>query len=540
MISVHHRFLGYSDFLKEAHRLRIVENTSQEPLLQFMEKTGMLLPEWRTRYPDSIVRRWWHEDNPEDGTPKQPVEPDGGRLDAAIRLENEIRRYNFSLTKASLHPVEAVSVGGAAFISKPVAADFVPWDEFRVDLSSDVHDSFRHQHESTRTLYAGWQILFLIEICSTGWRGFVNLLDEKVTANITAHRNHGAPFPIEDTWMSLQFGGFHAVRDLTKHRSALAALCRFSEGTGSLTFEISKADQNRRFMTPTENERYQVGRLQCAHDAIAMEGISAGELVECTRFLCTRWAAWKSNDRPLIAAEYRQYIGEASILLRLVNGWSFDQLKDEIGPAGNYFTPIMEAVFPSWVKRQSEVAAQGLESIAQREDFPIQLSAGMCENFVEWLLEHGQEAFLWRYRACNRVILGPEAGGRPEIAAEVQGLAVAVEGAVQAMKTKPCASLAAAINELWDKNTVAVLKRYPKFSQGVNADLTNELAKHQNLLSGSADERIAFYLLAAVRLRNGCHHKLITDEIEAEDLVVYLLTAALITYHHVIWSKRSE
>jgi hypothetical protein len=90
------------------------------------------------------------------------------------------------------------------------------------------------------------------------------------------------------------------------------------------------------------------------------------------------------------------------------------------------------------------------------------------------------------------------------------------------------------------KETIAAYNKYIKLSKGLNKHLAHDLARHQHLLSGSREERVAFYLLAAVRIRNGSHHKLDTDEIQATDLVIYLLTAALITYHHVVWPSAAE
>lgn len=73
-----------------------------------------------------------------------------------------------------------------------------------------------------------------------------------------------------------------------------------------------------------------------------------------------------------------------------------------------------------------------------------------------------------------------------------------------------------------------------KLTNGINADLEGDLKKFEYLRIGSQAERVAFYLLVAVRARNGCHHRLDIDEIAAEALIVHVLTAAVITYDHMI------
>jgi len=225
-------------------------------------------------------------------------------------------------------------------------------------------------------------------------------------------------------------------------------------------------------------------------------------------------------------------------MLRLLKSWEFAELRDAIGYAG-YSAPTLDVIFPSWVNQQVENATHSLVGISRRDDFPAQISEDECRAFADWLVEHNQEALLWKYRACNRLIFGRDPGGRPGLGSEVQGLAVAVEGAIQAMCPKPGMSIKAVLPTIWDATTMAAYSKNHPLTQGVNADLEAALAKYDHLRSASFPERNAFYLLITVRIRNGSHLALSVDEITAETLVVYLLTAALITFHHVVWTKIS-
>lgn len=172
-----------------------------------------------------------------------------------------------------------------------------------------------------------------------------------------------------------------------------------------------------------------------------------------------------------MAAEYKTYIEEAAILLRLLKKWEFAELRDAIGRVGGYFVPILDVIFPSWVNRQVENATHSLVGISRRDDFPAQIAQDECRAFADWLVEHNQKALLWKYRACNRLIFGRDPGGRPGLGSEVQGLAIAVEGAIQAMCPKPGISINSILPTMWDDATMAAYSKNHLLTQGVNSQL---------------------------------------------------------------------
>jgi hypothetical protein len=158
----------------------------------------------------------------------------------------------------------------------------------RVDMSGETYEVLLDTPYWNRTFYAGWQILFFAEISRTGWRGYSNFLDDDVWKRTMIHWADDGPFPHDDVRMSMEFAGFHAVRDLRKYEPALKALCRFGEEIVTLMHKVTGLSNERRLLTQEESEAYRAARLACAQHAVAAEGVEIADLIELTKILCAR------------------------------------------------------------------------------------------------------------------------------------------------------------------------------------------------------------------------------------------------------------
>ena len=56
-------------------------------------------------------------------------------------------------------------------------------------------------------------------------------------------------------------------------------------------------------------------------------------------FFAERWADWSHDGRPLVADEYKRYLGQAVLMARIVGNRTYDEVRSLVGSRGGYFLP---------------------------------------------------------------------------------------------------------------------------------------------------------------------------------------------------------
>jgi hypothetical protein len=91
------RYLTAEEFRDQLKQLKAFRGAYHgDDLLNWFESTGLARPIIRLAWPEPIVRRWWREGHEWAGEMRDPLEPDGDRLDAAEALQRALSRVGIS------------------------------------------------------------------------------------------------------------------------------------------------------------------------------------------------------------------------------------------------------------------------------------------------------------------------------------------------------------------------------------------------------------------------------------------------------------
>ena len=533
--SVSSRYLDVKEFGRHLDRLRVIDTPSDLGLLEFMEQERMLVPAWRIQYPDTVSRAWWKANHGDTGDMKQPIEACQDTLTRANAFETAFHHWhNTQVYGRSAYPLDDIDPAFQDFIYKPAERDFRPWEDFRVEVSCSVYPELYDTPYWNKSLYASWNILLYCEWQDVGLHIAGNFLDAGTFESAWNWKNDAGRNELGNTFTHFRFGGIHEVKGLLKHPSALSALNWFAEEKRFALTDTTGWKNERRFLTDEEQGRYQANRRDCARRSLQRHQIKVEEIIALIGFLSERWADFTRRGRPLIAAEYNNYISIATVLVRLEKDWTFEQVRDAVGKRAGYFKPIMSEIFPSWAEEERERLVSWITPVRKR--FPhIDIDKQTVGAFADWLIAENHAGFLWKLRACNRLLF-PEADVPDRdhgINSEVQGLAVAVENVVQALGQSD-SSLAKVLKAMWKGTAVGViLDRERPLTQRSSEALAEDMERFRRLRDGAESEKTAEPLLMAVRVRNASHRRIQLDELEAEEVIVDLLMAPLIVFKKV-------
>jgi hypothetical protein len=131
------------EFVRELEKLRAFRQTHAGlGLLESLEKTGLLLPRIRIRYPDPVARRFWLETH--ERQLKFAIEPDGSRWESAVELSNRLYRWrNHTAYGVSPHPLDDPEPRFVEFVQRPSGESFQPWQ----DIVETVYGNDPHSTE---------------------------------------------------------------------------------------------------------------------------------------------------------------------------------------------------------------------------------------------------------------------------------------------------------------------------------------------------------------------------------------------------------
>lgn len=527
------RYLTEKEFASDLTRLRAFHNRRVgNNLLELLERDGLIKPKLRLHWPDSIARRFWLEEKPGVHSLHEPVETDGSRWDAAVRLRNSLD-YARPNQEKQPHPFDDPEPEFVEFLHGPDRQKFMSHLERRFSIANDGYPTL-YDTSNIRDFYSGWQILMATEVADMGIQIRANMSDPEVAKNIRSAI-------LENR---LPNGYFHellepnsVIREFKAHEAALDAIVWFVEETNSaLTRILGQHDVDRNRLTGDQARLYRKDRENAAHFGLRRYGVDETGMIAVCQFLADRWSNWNLEGRSLIAGAYKIYLASAARILQIISRMTFESIRVAVGYQGNSRIPTLDRVWPNWAKAQQERLVKILQT-SNLNDSPVDLSSDEIIAFAQFVKDEYQDAIFLRVESFERNSSIESDAPITGMASDLQGMAVAVEHAVRAMGgTK--GQLMEMFEEIWTEPPVSKLLKQHKQQLAQKKHLPSEWAARKSeidrLRSKGPAEGITADLITAHRLRAAVHHPLgEEDQLEIERLFIVLLRAVAMTHAQV-------
>ncbi len=534
-----HRFMRADDFVRELAPLRAFRSEYMGTgLLENLESTGLLHPRIRIRYPDTVARRFWLETHEYlQCQLKHPLEPDGTRWDAAVDFSNACFRWsNYTAYGLSPHPLDNPEPCFAEFIQQPKSFPFERRLDRRVDVSGDAYETL-FDDCNVEDYYNSWQVLLASEVADSGVHMRINLADKDVAD--AAHEALDTGRIPKGVSYSFNLLPVHAARGFAKHEKALDAIVWFAEERWRVLSKITIKHGGGRFrLNPSESAQYEQTSQDLARASVDRFRIDGGQLAALIRFLAEYWSKWDRDGRPRIADAYKEFLGQAILLTRRVENFTFADLRDRIGKVDGRFKPILDVIWPNWSEEEKERTRLTLKAAldSNKSIGPAIVDVDI-DAFVNFIATEGLEAFFWRLNSFENHALRGNEFALEGMKSDVQGMAIAVEHIAVALGGTET-QLYEKFKQLWrNPDVLQIIKRGDVAPLARTAKLAEDwptLKTKINALRGEPGGQVAAYLVMAHRIRSGVHTAFPEDDHFAiEELFIGLMRAALHTFVEV-------
>jgi hypothetical protein len=527
------RFMDSSTFLRELGELRAFRGEYVGAnLLESLEASGLLFSRLRIRYPDPVARRFWLLTHPERPRKmKQLVEPDGPRWDDALAFDKALHRAQNWLAYGLIpHPLDDLQPRFSQFVERPTPGTFAPHLDRRVEISNDLEDTLFTNNSDDR--YSTWQLLLAAEQADAGVYMRMNLEGEQRFDAVREALDDGR-LP-KGIGFAYNFQPIYAAREFKKNEKVLDAVVWFAEERGRALSNIIKGRGGRFQLSPDEGRQYEEDSQRLAVVACGRFSVNVDDLITLIRCFAKRWSDWSREGRPLIADAYKEFVGAAVLLARRFGGLPFVELRDRAGAVGGWHKPILDLMWPDWAKEEKERVSLTLEANLGKTGNVTQAD---IDAFVEFLASEGLEAFFWRLKSFEEHVFRGNEFAVEGMKSDIQGMAVAVEHAAEALGATET-QLYAKYKQLWkDADVLALLKDGDVSPLARRSRLLEDwpaLKEKINALRAKPGGEVAADLVMAHRIRGGAHTFLPEDDqFELEALFTGLMRAALSTFIEV-------
>lgn len=505
-----------------------------DDLLDWFESTGLVRPIVRLAWPEPVARRWWREGHGWAGDMRDPLEPDGDRLDAAEALHHALSRVGIRGSYAdTAHPLDDPAPEWAQFIQAGEQQVFVPRGDRRFSIGN-ARDAVCFDRSHVRDYYSAWQVLAAAELGDMGIFLRIDLTDDAVAAAARQALREGRR---PDGPAVELFAPTRALQGFRTHRAALDAVVWASEEGDVAFLRAARGKGGGRIRLEDEDAAtYREDRIAAARAAMARYGVDVEAVLAFCEFLGERWEDWDDEGRPLIAEGYRIHLAAAVRMLQLAEDLSFEDIAGRVGPQGRRGGSLLRRVWPDWEAAQRERILLTLEGAVPTQG-PGAVSRSELDAFARFLDDERQDAFFLRLESFEGNAFDGDApapmGG---MTSDLQGMAVAVEHAVRAMGGTGD-QLYSMLRQLWAGTPVERhLRRNDQLAR--NAALMNDWPDLKARIAEVAaiDEAgvVAADLIMAHRLRGAVHTPVPEDDqFELERLMVQQMRAAAMTHAHV-------
>ena len=529
------RYLSAKDFRSELQQLRVYRGSYLgDDLFDWFERTGLIKPVLRLAWPEEIARRWWREGHEWAGEMRDPLEPDGDRLDAAEALSNALFRTGLrGAHDDNPHPFDVPDPSWTPFLQEEENQSFIPRSERRFSVAN-ARDDILFDRNHIKDYYSAWQVLAAAEIADMGISFRLNMTDD-ATAKAAHEAIREGQTP--DGPAFELFAPSRALRGLREHRAALDAAIWSSEEAGIAFLRAARGLGGGRIqLGEASTADYQADRTTAARAAMVRYGCTIEDVLVACRFLGERWVEWDREGRPLIAEAYKIHLATAVRMLQLAEDMEFEEIASRVEGGVSRSGTLLRQIWPDWMAEQRERVILTLRSTLPKSG-PGAVSDAELEAFAQFLDDERQDAFFLRLESFERHAFdhddpSPLSG----MTSDLQGMAVAVEHVVRAMGGTGD-QLYTMFKKLWVGTSVEPhLKTNDQLAR--NAALMSDWPELKARIAALANQDeasvVAADLIMAHRLRGAVHEPVPEDDqMELERLFVHLLGSAAMTHAHL-------
>jgi hypothetical protein len=544
------RYISDKELLDYASDLDLFAHYPPQPLLEFVERHGILNPAVRIRFPAEIARRWHKEQHPTETDIPDPIEGDTPRFKAANDLCNDISRWHEPCVYGERdHPLDNVRPECASFIQTRFdTTKFVPWSDMRAVVLKRGGREIR-DGDSVRTCYHYWQVFALAAYLRSG----VNILYDPADEELLRCLLQGQmPDSTKNgLYLSVNFEARRELTDIRKNQILFDAVGYFEDYRNNALQSHTRCLNAKTGRLSTEAARtFRARERRLARITLDRFGLKSREILAFIGFQCKLWHTAKQRSPEKVADEYRRNIDSTVDLYRLVSRDSYPEIVAKVGKHGS-FKPILKEVFPDWLEEQRDLAERSLKGWIVPAmtvlPTPFKVTEQDVKGFCDWIEERGLFQLYWHFKRLMDIGLSDDPVSRSAAAAEAVGFANTVELLANSIIVDrgPPSPSPRGLKGLFPKTKEILKQESPKLSDLVNqhGNLTNtkkttlkkRIAQIGRLKKGGAHAPVLRAILNLVAIRNeGSHLGLASLNRET----IYELLESLMQSTLIIWKAR--
>ena len=541
------RFVQQAAFIAYAKHVGLagpfLENT-----LEFAERCGILTPAARVRFPDSVVRRWFQQQHPQE-TVVEPIEPDGALLDAANSLSQKLAfeaMGHSRLAGSDTHPLDALEPQWRKFVSTEFdPSTFQPWENFRTETFIRNGQTLGGR-EGVQTYYHGWQVFELAAFLRSGMTVLYDISKDHSWDSLLDLRQRG------DVRISVNYEA-RAEFKLIKENAPLfdAVACFDDLSHRALQVHARSVDRKTMRLSRAASRGLRADEAEIARNVVSAPGLSPERMIAFLRLLCGLWTEARDRHRPGVTDAYKRTISSTIKLLRFTDRRrSAQKIIKEVGAVGGWHQPTLEVIFPDWVREQRTIVELSLAQwivphLAQMpQDFAF--SVADVRPFCDWIEKQGFLQFYWHFRRLTDIGRFDDEMARSAVTVEVIGLASLIEHfTTRALTDRKPPPRRETFRDLPTKLVELLRARHPalRLEFEVKAPLRKtdkytlrqQLYKIRRMPSAGPNTPVLKALLRLVLIRNTATHAGLSgfSRDEMQTLIESLLISAL-----VVWMAR--
>jgi hypothetical protein len=529
------RSLRASEFCKRVDDLKVYSDWVGTSLLEELERTRLVVPILRRRFPDPVIRRMWFEShNDHVSSMKGELEPDGERWEAACELMVGEQRWNSPIIfGVSEHPFDVLEERFRPFVFSPADEPFTRYTDLCTDVSNDVYPQLV-DCEYTKAYYSSWQVLLAAEVADAHVRIRVNVADPATWPEASEMLRSGR---LPSDRYSINYRPLHAIREFERHRRALDAVVYFAEECDRVLGPIAAESGVGRFRLSVEQSR--TYESECSRLAALVSdrfGVDAEQLIALSHYLAERWMEWDRLGRPKVCGAYKAMLRRAIELLQRISGMFIEEIRDTIGHYMGSSVRTLDQIWPDWLGEEKQRVVRTLTNIRSASGGAV-MSESQARSFVEFIASRGLEAFFWRLKSFEEHAFGGNSYALEGMKSDLQGFSLCVEHVATALGADD-SQLYEKFKSLWRQSDVGeILRRGEVSPLARQANLWEDwprLKSRIEALRGTATGAVAADLVLAHRIRGGVHYLLPEDDhFELESQFVALMRAAALTFLEV-------
>ena len=520
-----------------------------EGFLEFLDRSRLLCPVRKVRFPPSIHRRMFVETRHwAKPAPELEYEPDGERYDAAVDLVERLQDWAKPFPDPEwLHPLDAVRHEHRNFIStNPGSAPFTPWSEATRKAALCGNDIVSDSRFGELRFYHYYQVFILAEILDTGFRVIFDLSNQELAEALLKDQSTKGRGPC---YRSLRLAGLRPLREAPQHLSVLNTIA-FFVAYRQIAFQHLIAFRQH----PSEQERrneFNTVTKQLADGAIRRWAVSDDQLLAALRWECQRWGEWEERNTRL-ADEYTNNIRATVVLYRHMTGKNHDEVIADVGRVTGHVCPTLTLALPDATRDLAESATASIirwtiPRLADLRNTKYGVSDNDAKEFVSWITDSGLLQILAHFGRINELLDDQDYLAACARRQEVTALALTIEqiivhiaentlNAARRSTWQPRGTLLPRMKWLWDGETYvhrALTEIWAQHTR-TNLPLDKQLERIARVKRGGRLAPLVRCMLRAGLVRNyGSHGGLsAVDESTLISLFQHLIDATFL-----IWKR---